>query len=95
MNLLIDQWIPVILNGEFQRLSLKQLLCDQKEQDWQLSCFRDDMELAALQLLVCLVQVVFMPEDAKMLKRRWAEPMSETCRWRRRVFLESDISAAS
>lgn len=77
MNLLIDDWIPVILNGGFQRLSLKQLLCDQKGQDWQLSCFRDDMELAALQLLICVVQVVFMPEDTKALQSRWAEPMPE------------------
>jgi len=78
MNLLIDDWIPVVLNGEFQRLSLKQLLCDQQGQDWQLSCFRDDMELAALQLLICVVQVVFMPGDSKALQGRWAEPMPES-----------------
>ncbi len=77
MNLLIDNWIPVVLNGEFQRLSLRQLLCYQQEQGWQLSCFRDDMELSALQLLVCIVQVVLMPEDSKALLRCWSEPMPE------------------
>lgn len=77
MNLLIDNWIPVSLNGNSQRISLKQLLCDKQEQDWQLAVFRDDMDLAALQLLVCLVQVVLLPEDAKALKKRWSESMSE------------------
>jgi len=76
MNLLIDNWIPVSLNGELQRISLKQLLCD-KQQDWHIAALRDDMDLAALQLLVCLVQVILMPEDAKALKRRWAESMDE------------------
>ncbi|MGZ8153412.1 MAG: type I-E CRISPR-associated protein Cse1/CasA, partial [Methylovulum sp.] len=65
MNLLIDNWIPVSLNGESQRISLKQLLCDKQEQDWHIAALRDDMDLAALQLLVCLVQVMIMPEDAK------------------------------
>lgn len=77
MNLLFDNWIPVSLNGESQRISLKELLCDKKEHDWHLAVLRDDMDLAALQLLVCLVQVMLMPEDAKALKTRWSEPMSE------------------
>ncbi len=77
MNLLIDNWIPVSLNREPQRISLRQLLCDKQGQDWQITALRDDMDLAALQLLVCLVQVVLMPEDAKALKKRWSEPMSE------------------
>jgi CRISPR system Cascade subunit CasA len=77
MNLLIDNWIPVSLNGEPQRISLKQLLCDKQEQDWHIAALRDDMDLAALQLLVCLVQAMLMPEDAKTLKKRWSEPMLE------------------
>jgi len=77
MNLLIDNWIPVSLNNAPQRISLKQLLCDQQEQDWRIAALRDDMDLAALQLLVCLVQVVLMSEDAKSLKKRWFEPLSE------------------
>ncbi len=77
MNLLIDSWIPVLLNNEPKRISLKQLLCDQQQQNWSIAAMRDDIDLAALQLLVCLVQVVLMPEDAKSLKKRWLEPLSE------------------
>jgi len=78
MNLLIDNWIPVSLNGESDRISLKKLLCDEQEQDWHLAVLRDDMDLAALQLVVSLVQVVLMPEDAKTLKKRWSEPLRES-----------------
>ena len=77
MNLLLEQWIPVSLNGITQRISLKQLLCDISEPDWQISAFRDDMDLAALQLIVCIVQVVFMPENARDLMKHWLKPMSE------------------
>jgi len=77
MNLLIDNWIPVSLNNEPQRISLKQLLCNKQERDWRIAVLRDDMDLAALQLLVCLVQVVLMPEDGKTLKKRWFEPLPE------------------
>ena len=76
MNLLIDDWIPVELDSELQRISLKKLLCEQY--DFKIKSFRDDMELATLQLLVCIVQVVFMPEDKKALKMRWDNPLSET-----------------
>lgn len=78
MNLLIDNWIPVSLNGKSQRISLKQLLCDKQEQDWRMAALRDDMDLSALQLLVCLVQVALMPEDARTLKKRWSEPLPES-----------------
>ena len=78
MNLLIDNWIPVSLNGEAQRISLKQLLCDKENNDWYIAALRDDMDLAALQLIVSLVQVVLMPKDAKALKKYWSEPMIET-----------------
>src|SRR4030043_521581 len=77
MNLLSDNfnWIPVIHQGRFRHISLKDLLC--KDEDWQISLNRDDMELAALQLVVCLVQVVFMPRDGKELKRRMETPLTE------------------
>ena len=74
MNLLTDDWIPVELNGELQRISLQKLLCE--EHDFKIKTFRDDMELATLQLLVCIVQVVFMPEDKKALNIRWDSPLS-------------------
>jgi len=35
------------------------------------------MELAALQLAVCLVQVVFIPHDSKKLKQRMEKPLTE------------------
>jgi CRISPR system Cascade subunit CasA len=77
MNLLTDNWIPVELDGELQqRISLKKLLCG--EHDFKIKTFRDDMELATLQLLVCIVQVVLMPENKKALIKRWESPMSET-----------------
>lgn len=75
MNLLTDNWIPVQKQGIFEHISLKRLLC--KDDDWQLSLSRDDMELAALQLIVCLVQVVFMPEDEDDLLYAWEKPMAE------------------
>lgn len=75
MNLLTDDWIPVELNSEVQRISLKKLLCEENE--FKIKCFRDDMELATLQLLVCIVQVVFMPDDKKALRKQWDSPLSE------------------
>jgi len=73
MNLLTDDWIPVELNKTQQRISLQTLLCE--DRDYKIKTFRDDMELATLQLLVCIVQVVFMPDDKKALNSRWQNPM--------------------
>jgi CRISPR system Cascade subunit CasA len=77
MNLLSDNfnWIPVTHQGRFRHISLKDLLC--RDEDWQISLNRDDMELAALQLVICLVQVVFMPHDSKELKKRIETPLTE------------------
>lgn len=75
MNLLIDDWIPVQQTGNFRYIGLKRLLC--REEDWQLSLPRDDMELAALQLIVCLAQVVFMPDNEKFLREAWGSPMRD------------------
>jgi len=75
MNLLVNDWIPVTHQGRFRHISLKDLLC--KDEDWQISLSRDDMELAALQLVICLVQVVFMPHDSKELRRRMEKPLTE------------------
>lgn len=75
MNLLLDNWIPVKKNGIQENISLKHLLC--QEEDWYLCLARDDMELAALQLIVCLVQVAFMPENTKQLRKNHFELMPE------------------
>ncbi len=75
MNLLKDNWIPVQTgNEEVQLIKLQDLLC--REEEWQLCLNRDDMALAALQLLVCLVQVVFIPKNKRQLLERWQKPLT-------------------
>ncbi len=75
MNLLLNNWIPIQDKGNLVSISLKQLLC--QDEDLSLCLPRDDMELAALQLIVSLVQVVFMPEDKKQLRKEHHELMQE------------------
>lgn len=72
MNLLMDEWIPVRLleGGIPQKISLRELLCGEKK--WELCLPRDDMELAAMQLLICITQALFTPKDGKMLLTRIA-----------------------
>lgn len=73
MNLLTDQWVPVrpLPMGVPEKISLQRLLCG--DGIWELCLPRDDMELAALQLLVCLVQTLFTPADTQTLKQRIAD----------------------
>lgn len=77
MNLLVDQWIPVRPPhpGGSEKISLRTLLCNTDE--WKLCLPRDDMELAALQLLICLVQVLLTPNNTVALKRRIAKPLTD------------------
>jgi len=75
MNLLTDEWIPVQHEGAFQHISLKTLLT--QDDDWQVSLPRDDMEIACLQLLVSLTQVLFIPDNKDQLVERIAHPVSE------------------
>lgn len=74
-NLLTENWIPVQQQGQTATISLKRLLCN--DEDWQICLSRDDMEMAALQLIVCIVQVVFMPDDENDLIDSYEKPMSE------------------
>ncbi len=77
MNLLKDPWIPVRANGgtgAFQLLTYGALLCEPG--DWQVSLPRDDLELACLQLLVCMTQVMFLPEDDRALLARIHTPLT-------------------
>ena len=70
MDLLVDNWIPVrsLAGGSPQKVSLQELLCQPEPRTLCLP--RDDMELATLQLLVCLVQVTWIPKsDAEFLQR--------------------------
>lgn len=71
MNLLEDAWIPVRADGgagTFRLLPYRELLCNAG--NWQVSLPRDDLELACVQLLVCMTQVMFMPEDVPALRAR-------------------------
>lgn len=77
MNLLEDPWIPVRANGgtgAFRLLTYRELLCEPG--DWQVSLPRDDLELACLQLLVCMTQVMFLPEDDRALRARIDTPLT-------------------
>lgn len=62
MNLLTDPWVPVRHDGEFRRIRYQDVLC--RDEGWQLALRRDDMEMACLQLLICMTQVIFPPADA-------------------------------
>lgn len=44
--------------------------------DWQVSLPRDDLELACVQLLVCMTQVMFLPEDDRAWQKRLENPLS-------------------
>lgn len=71
MKLLEDPWIPV---GNQQSITLQTLLTE--EGGWQLSLPRDDLELACLQLLVCLAQTLFTPPDRATLRQRLKTPLT-------------------
>jgi len=77
MNLLTDPWISVrpLEGGAPRSIDLKTLLCDDGR--WELALPRDDMELAALQMLICLVQVFWMPEDKPQWQQRLRQPLPE------------------
>lgn len=74
MNLLTDSWIPIQQAGVQEKITLEQLLCGEKEGDLCLP--RDDMELACLQLLTAMTQVLFTPADKKGLAERINKPLS-------------------
>lgn len=71
MDLLTNNWIPVRADGgtgTFRLLTYRELLCEPK--NWQVSLPRDDLELACVQLLVCMTQVMFLPDDIPALRAR-------------------------
>jgi CRISPR system Cascade subunit CasA len=77
MDLLIDRWIPVRGDGgagEFRLLSLEELLCGRG--NWWVSLPRDDLELACIQLLVCMAQVMFIPKNDVELRQRLRDPLT-------------------
>ena len=77
MNLFCDPWIPVRADGgvgEFRQITYEELLC--QGNNWQISLPRDDLEIACLQLLICLTQVIFLPHDDPMLRQRIKTPLT-------------------
>lgn len=76
MNLLTDDWIPVrpLGGGACQQITLQTLLCN--GQRWLVALPRDDMEMATFQLLICLLQTLWMPSDAQQLIQRIRQPLS-------------------
>ncbi|WP_338803864.1 type I-E CRISPR-associated protein Cse1/CasA [Xenorhabdus griffiniae] len=76
MDLLVHNWIPVrpMAGGTPTTISLQTLLCS--DEQWMLCLPRDDMELAALQLLICLTQVIWTPQDAQTLRLRIKQPLT-------------------
>jgi len=78
MNLLIEEWIPVrpLPAGAMDKIGLKQLLCGDGK--WEVCLPRDDMELAAIQLLISITQVLLTPKTPEELKTRIAKPLPES-----------------
>lgn len=74
MNLLTDVWIPIQAQGQYQKITLQQLLCG--EQSGELCLPRDDMELACLQLLCTIAQVLITPKDKKEFGKLVMQPLS-------------------
>ncbi|WP_295392199.1 type I-E CRISPR-associated protein Cse1/CasA [uncultured Thiodictyon sp.] len=78
MNLLEAPWIPIRTDdgrGPFSLITYRELLCEPGT--WRVSLPRDDLELACIQLLVCMTQVLFQPADDDVLDERLDEPLSE------------------
>ncbi len=76
MNLLKDPWIPVRNRAKFQQITYKDLLC-LEQPDLQVALPRDDFEMACIQMLAAMTQVIFMPKDKKELRARIKTPLSE------------------
>jgi CRISPR system Cascade subunit CasA len=77
MNLLESPWIPVRAEGgtgAFRLLTYSALLCEKG--NWRVSLPRDDLELACIQLLVCMTQILFLPEDEDALLDRMETPLT-------------------
>jgi|SRR6056297_291922 len=77
MNLLTDAWLPVrkIEGGTINWISLSDLLTGQGQ--YEICLPRDDLEMAALQLVICIIQVLFTPKDLRELLGNLRAPMSE------------------
>lgn len=76
MDLLTATWIPVRADngtGPFRLLTYQELLCG--EGCWAVSLPRDDLELACIQLLTCMTQIIFLPTDDAELRVFITKPL--------------------
>lgn len=76
MNLLYLPWIPARADngvGPFHLLNYEELLCG--EGHWEISLPRDDLQLAGIQLLTCMTQVIFLPTDDAALRAYITQPL--------------------
>jgi len=76
MDLLKSAWIPVRADGgfgPFRLLRYEELLCS--DQHWTISLPRDDLALAAIQLLACMTQIIFLPPDDPALRASITKPL--------------------
>jgi CRISPR system Cascade subunit CasA len=76
VNLLKDPWIPIRKGTDFKQISYEELLCSEQP-DIQIALPRDDLELACIQMLSAMTQVIFIPEDKKKLRERIKTPLSK------------------
>lgn len=76
MNLLTDRWIPVrpVAGCGVEQISLETLLCEPSLR--ALSLPRDDMEMAACQLLISIVQLLWPPENRTHSIQRIQKPLT-------------------
>ncbi len=76
MDLLHSTWIPARADngvGPFRLLTYEELLCGGGH--WDISLPRDDLQLAGIQLLVCMTQVIFLPTDDAALRAYITKPL--------------------
>lgn len=76
MRLLQDPWIPVrdTITQARCLLRYEELLCATGH--WSVALPRDDLEMACVQLLVCLTQTLFTPAGDHELMRRLKSPLN-------------------
>ncbi|MBK5968113.1 MULTISPECIES: type I-E CRISPR-associated protein Cse1/CasA [Thiorhodovibrio] len=78
MDLLSDSWIPVRLaggTGTSSKITFRSLLCF--AEDLRVALPRDDLELACLQLLVCMTQAIFPAPTIDEIEDRIETPLTE------------------
>lgn len=76
MNLLTDEWLPVrsIDGGTLKWITLAELLTTTNE--YEICLPRDDLEMAALQLVICITQVLFTPDNLEEVMTNIQKPLA-------------------